>query len=145
MILCDTNILIEFYKNNSQVTQSLQEIGVSQLGLRAITQAELYYGALNKTELQQIKKHLSALHHYPVDRAVSAKFLTLMETYTLSHNLSLPDGLIAATALVHQIELYTLNVKDFRYTMNGLKIDFHFVIPECLYRESTTAVRVDAR
>jgi predicted nucleic acid-binding protein len=38
-----------------------------------------------------------------------------METYSLSHKLSIPDALIAATALVHDSELFTLNVKDFRF------------------------------
>lgn len=30
----------------------------------------------------------------------------------------LPDALIAATALVHNLELYTLNAKDFRFISN---------------------------
>jgi predicted nucleic acid-binding protein len=44
-----------------------------------------------------------------------------METYSLSHKLSLPDALIAATALVHDLKLYTLNVKDFRF-IAGLEL-----------------------
>ncbi|MFZ1401047.1 MAG: PIN domain-containing protein [Candidatus Promineifilaceae bacterium] len=43
------------------------------------------------------------------------QFLQLMETYSLSHKLSIPDALIAATALVHNLELFTLNIKDFRF------------------------------
>jgi len=31
MILCDTNILIEFYKNNSQVTSEFRDIRLNQL------------------------------------------------------------------------------------------------------------------
>lgn len=38
-----------------------------------------------------------------------------METYSLSHKLSIPDAIIAATALVYDLELYTLNLKDFRF------------------------------
>jgi len=38
-----------------------------------------------------------------------------MNEYTLSHNLSLPDGLIASTALIENVPLYTLNKKDFKY------------------------------
>ena len=121
MILCDTNVLIEFYKNNPQITQSLRDIGPSQLAISVITQAELYFGALNKQELQQIKQHLSLLHHYPVDQAISEQFLALMEAYSLSHNLNLPDALIAATALVHDLELFTLNQKDFRF-ISSLKL-----------------------
>jgi len=38
-----------------------------------------------------------------------------MEGYSLSHNLSIPDALIAATAMEHMLELYTLNTKDFQF------------------------------
>jgi len=44
-----------------------------------------------------------------------------METYSLSHKLSLPDALIAATAISHDLELYTLNIKDFRF-ITGLNL-----------------------
>ena len=115
MILCDTGILIEFYKNNPVIVQELRKIGQEQLAISAITQAELYFGALNKSELRMIKRHLATLPLFPLDSEISLKFLGLMEAYSLSHRLSLPDALIAATALVHQVELYTLNLKDFRY------------------------------
>ena len=65
MILCDSNILIEFYNNNQDVIQNLRGIGQENLAISAVTQAELYYGALNKRELQKIKKHLALLHCYP--------------------------------------------------------------------------------
>lgn len=61
MILCDTNILIEFYKNTPQIVQELHHIGPNQLAVSPITQAELYFGALNKAELKKIKQHLSLL------------------------------------------------------------------------------------
>lgn len=115
MILCDTNILIEFYKSNPQTIQELRRIGLNQLAISVVTQAELYYGALNKSELFRIKKHLLSMHVLPIDEKVSAEFLNLMESYSLSHKLSVPDALIAATALVHQIELYTLNTRDFQF------------------------------
>ena len=58
MVLCDTNILVEFYKNNPAVTSVLQTIGPGQLAISVVTQAELFYGALNTAELQKIKQHL---------------------------------------------------------------------------------------
>jgi predicted nucleic acid-binding protein len=121
MILCDTNILIEFYKNNTPIVQELGQIGQDQLAISAITQAELYFGALNRAELAKIKRHLSLLHLFPIDVSISSTFLQLMETYWLSHKLSLPDALIAATALVHDLKLYTLNVRDFRF-IAGLEL-----------------------
>ena len=118
MVLCDTNILIEFYKNNPQVLPELRQIGQDKLALSVITQAELYHGALNKAELQKIKQHLNLLHLYSIDSDISSTFLHLMESYSLSHKLSLPDAFIAATALVHNVELYTLNIKDFQFIPN---------------------------
>ncbi len=115
MILCDTNILIEFYKNNPRIVRTLRQLGQAEIAISIITQAELYYGALNKAELQKIKSHLLMLHNYPVDISVSKEFLRLMETYSLSHKLGLADAIIAATALVYNLELYTLNIKDFRF------------------------------
>ncbi len=38
-----------------------------------------------------------------------------MKTYALSHKLTIPDALIASTAIIHQIQLYTLNKKDFTF------------------------------
>lgn len=115
MILCDTDILIEFYKNNSTVIHELRYIGLKQLAISAITQAELYYGAINKFELNKIKKHLGLVKILPVDVKVSSQFIKLMEIYSLSHKLRIPDALIASTALVYQMDLYTFNHKDFRF------------------------------
>ncbi|MEQ8752211.1 MAG: type II toxin-antitoxin system VapC family toxin [Coleofasciculus sp. G1-WW12-02] len=115
MILCDTNVLIEFYKGNPAIIQELRQIGIAQLAISVIAQAELYYGALNKAELLRIQKHLNLLHNLPIDRQVSSQFIQLMAQYSLSHKLAIPDALIAATALVNDLELYTLNTKDFRF------------------------------
>jgi tRNA(fMet)-specific endonuclease VapC len=118
MILCDTNIFIEFYKGNSTIIQELGKIGVAQLAISIVTQAELYYGALNKAELLRIQKHLNLLHNLPIDHQISGQFIQLMAKYSLSHKLAIPDALIAATALVNDQELYTLNIKDFRFIEN---------------------------
>jgi tRNA(fMet)-specific endonuclease VapC len=121
MILCDTNILVEFYKNNSTIIKELRLIGLNNLAISVITQAELYFGAINKSEFTKIKKHLSLLNIYSINIDISTQFIKLMDTYSLSHKLTIPDALIASTALVYQVELYTLNLKDFRF-ISGLNL-----------------------
>ena len=121
MILCDTNILIDFYKNNDAIVQELRAIGPNAVAVSVITQAELYFGALHKQELLRIRKHLMLIRRYPVDVDISERFIELMEQYSLSHGLAIPDALIAATALVHSLELFTLNKKDFRF-IQGLSL-----------------------
>ena len=115
MILCDTNILIEFYKDNPSVKTVLQNAGLSNLAVSVITVGELYYGARNKRELKQIRKHLSLLSQFPVTVDVSQVFIALLEQYALSHGLTIPDALIAATGIANDLPLYTFNLKDFRY------------------------------
>lgn len=105
MILCDTNILIEFYKDNVTVIESLRSIGVNHIAVSVITKAELFYGARNKQEMQRISKHLDLCHGYPITIEVSHLFIELMATYSLSHKPSIPDMLIAATAMIHGIKL----------------------------------------
>lgn len=114
-VLCDTNILIEYYKANSFILQQLKPIGANNIAISVITKAELFYGAKNKQELLMIERHLCFCHCYPLDTQISLLFAELMKTYALSHRPSIPDMLIAATAIVHDAPLYTLNVKDFRF------------------------------
>ena len=60
-------------------------------------------------------QHLSRCTNYSVNENISALFIQLMIRYSLSHKASIPDMLIAATAIIHNIQLYTLNVKDFKF------------------------------
>lgn len=123
MILCDTNVLIEFYKGNQKILAALRDIGQPNLAISVITTGELYYGVKDKRELRKIQKHLAILQQIPLDPEISALFVNLLSSYSLSHKLSIPDALIAATAIYHQMPLYTLNTKDFAFIPNlGLHI-----------------------
>jgi tRNA(fMet)-specific endonuclease VapC len=115
LVLCDTNILIEFYRGNEAILANLKEIGQKNIAISAVTAGELIYGALNKTELIQIRKDVDHLQLLPINKTISSLHLELMAEYSLSHNLTLPDALIAATAISNGIPLFTLNIKDFRF------------------------------
>ena len=121
MILCDTNILIEFYKGRAEVVEVFSAVGVSNLAVSVVTVGELFYGARDKRELRSLREHISLMQQFSIDEEISAIYLGLLEKYALSHRLSIPDALIAATALRFAMPLYTLNIKDFRY-IAGLSI-----------------------
>ena len=121
IVLCDTYVIIEFYRNNPHVISELKKIGQQNIAVSIITAGELIYGALNKKELTQIKKDLNNLILVDIDKKTCSIFLELLSKYVLSHKLSVPDGFIAATALASDVELYTLNHKDFRF-IDGLKL-----------------------
>jgi len=122
MIFLDTNILIEVFKGNSLIISIVQGLEPNSLALSAITEMELYYGALNKLELQRIKKNLRHFNICHITTAISTSATTLIEKYSKSHNLQIPDALIAATAMENGgSELMTLNTKDFQY-IDGLRL-----------------------
>lgn len=118
LVLCDTNIIIEFYKNNAVIIAALQQIEQQNIAISIVTAGELLYGALHKQELNRISKDIAHLQLLSLDEPIGTRALDLLKTYTLSHKLTLPDALIAATALHYQVPLYTLNIKDFKYIPN---------------------------
>ena len=120
-VVCDTNILIEFYKGNPDIISNLHKIQKEYIALSVVTAAELIYGAINKKELRIIEKDIQSLKVLPITERISSHFMNLMLKYSLSHNLDLPDALIASTAIVNGLELYTLNLKHFKY-IDSLKI-----------------------
>jgi predicted nucleic acid-binding protein len=115
IVLCDTNIIIELYKNNKSVISELKKIGRNNIAISVITAGELIYGAINKQELILIQRDIESLIRFDINKSICDIYYKMMLKYSLSHNLSVPDGLIAATAIYNNIEIFTLNKKDFRY------------------------------
>jgi predicted nucleic acid-binding protein len=121
MILCDTNVLIEAFKGNEKIIKKIEHIGIENIGISSITVMELYYGVLNKRELNKIKKEINALTIVHFSDAISKLAVRLIENYGKSHGLQIPDAIIAATALSLEWKLLTLNIKDFRF-IDGISI-----------------------
>ena len=121
MILCDTNILIELYKNNTAIVAAVEAINQDNVAISDVTRAELFVGARDKRELQILRKEVSQLTILPIQQEISAMAINLLEKYCLSHKLDFHDALIAATSLYHNIDLFTLNVKDFIY-ISGINL-----------------------
>jgi len=118
MLLCDTNIFIEIYRRNAAVYAELEKVGHDNIAVSDITRAELFYGALNKSELKIIRNDLNQVSTLHINAEISEMAVSLVEQYCLSHKLDIEDALIAATAIYHNIELFTLNTKDFKFIPN---------------------------
>ncbi len=117
-ILCDTDVIIEYLKGNEETKEIFERLNKEEIGLSAITLMELYYGALNKRELNKIKKTLSTFNLFLITEEITEIAIKLIEQYSKSHGLKIPDALIASTAICYDIELWTYNVKDFRFIKN---------------------------
>jgi len=115
MIILDTNIIIELFKGNVETEELLKKIDEKEFAISVITSMELYYGAINKRELNKIKKFLKSFNLLTINEEISKIALDLIEKYSKSHGLDIPDALIAATSLYYEVPLLTYNKKDFRY------------------------------
>ena len=121
MVLCDTDIFVEALKNNKSVTGLLGHIGFQNIALSAITLMELYFGALNKRELAKIKSRMQRLEIVNLDNEITETAINMIEKYSKSHGLHIPDALIASTSICSGMELLTYNVKDFKF-IEGIKL-----------------------
>ncbi|MDR1723638.1 MAG: type II toxin-antitoxin system VapC family toxin [Tannerella sp.] len=119
MILCDTNILIEIYRENVDIISILKNISQSDsIVISDVTKAEMLVGARNKHEMKTLIEELGRITSLPIQSQISSFAIKLLSHYYLSHGLDFHDALIAATAISYNIELYTLNVKDFAFISN---------------------------
>ncbi|MCP5104933.1 MAG: type II toxin-antitoxin system VapC family toxin [bacterium] len=118
LVLCDTNVFINFFNGNEETVNIFKELGVERILIPSVTVMELYQGMGNKNELRDMKKkikHYSILHF---DSDVSRLAIEYIDRFSLSHHLQIPDAIIAASAVTFHLPLFTYNVKDFRFIPN---------------------------
>jgi len=121
LILCDTNIFISWFRGDLESLTRLERVGLSHILIPSVVVMELLQGTRNKTESLQLKKKLKAYHIIHFNEATSRLAIELIEQFSLSHGLLIPDAIIAATALTYNIKLFTYNVKDFKF-IPGIQI-----------------------
>lgn len=114
MILLDTNVLIEILKGNEETIQKVQSFR-EELAISSISVMELYFGAINKAELNKLEKFTSLFKIVQIDEKISTSSIRLIKSYAKSHTLDIPDSLIASTCLMYGCQLFTYNTKDFKY------------------------------
>jgi predicted nucleic acid-binding protein len=125
-VVCDTDVMIDYWdvssKRHSQTKTIIEDkIGLDNIVISAITKMELLMGASNKTEESIIKKKLGRFNIALINNDITILAIELFETYRLSQGLAIPDCFIGSTARILNLELFTYNLKDFRY-MNDLKL-----------------------
>lgn len=71
-----------------------------------------------RTERQRLREFATAFDIVPADSAICEMGGDFRTTYAPSHGVDLIDGIIAATSVVRQIPLVTLNKKHFPMLTN---------------------------
>ena len=79
---------------------------------------ELIAGCRNKVEVEKAKQLIADFNLIHLSSAESVKAYTLMLTYSKSHGLAIPDALIAATAIIQDLELASDNERHFKMIPN---------------------------
>lgn len=114
-VIVDTDILIDLARDDEFAVNCLKKLEKDhQLEISAITKLEIIVGCRNKTELKEANKFLEELPINDLTPEITHKTIELVSKYYLSHELLIPDALIAATAIVSQKPLISKNQKDYR-------------------------------
>jgi len=122
LTIVDSDILIDVARGEADAINCLLHLEkTSALAISAVSQMELTIGCRNKKELKALEKFLDRYQILKLTEQISDRAVDLLTQYFLSHGLLIADGLIAATALVHDEGFITKNQRDFRF-IKGLTL-----------------------
>jgi len=115
IVFIDTNIVIEYLKkrDNEDIISFIDSFDT--VYINDVVIMELYQGARDKKELNYIKKKIMRFEVLRMNQEIISLAREILDRYTLSHNTKIMDALIASTVIMYNIDLYTLNKKDFIY------------------------------
>ncbi len=122
MVIIDTDVLIDAGRGDNTAISCLEQIDENfHMAVSAVTQMELIVGCRNKSELRSLERFLQRFRVIRIDEQISEKAVKLLKTWRLSHGLLIADALIAATAIITDVQFITKNQKDYRF-IDDLKL-----------------------
>ncbi len=110
MVLVDTDIFIDFLRNNTAAREFIER-HLHEISFSAITEAELLSGQECDTKdvREKLLHFLSQFEKIPVDNPL----VQVAGEFRRSFGIDLPDAIIAATAFMIDEPLCTRNIKHF--------------------------------
>lgn len=120
--LLDTGLIIRHLRGQRQAVQLMRGLAkTGRLGIASITRLEIYAG-MHPDEKFATKKLLSRFLTFDLDKETGDRAGTLInQARTQQIGLSVPDAIVAATAVQHNLTLVTLNQSDFT-NISGLRL-----------------------
>lgn len=120
--LLDTGLVLRHLRGQQRTVQLLRSLGkVGRLAIASVTRLEVHAG-MQTDERYVTQKLLQRLATIDLDRAVADRAGDMIAAQMrMGRVLSVPDAIIAATALEHGLTLVTLNVGDFQH-IGGLSL-----------------------
>jgi predicted nucleic acid-binding protein len=117
--LIDTNVVIDYFSEKLPLPalDFIDNVVNSSSQISIMTKIELLCFTSSARELEFLTKFIQDSVIYELDEAVVARTISIRK----ARKLKIPDAIIAATAIVHNCQLITRNVKDFN-SIDSLKI-----------------------
>lgn len=118
-ILVDADILIKVYRGDAFYKMSLdREEG--NLTIFSVTYLDLLVGLKTRNRVIDLNKQIRAYKLTHISEVISTKALEIVNKYISSHSIKAADALIAATAIINNLRLFTDNKRDFDF-IKGLR------------------------
>ena len=114
-VLIDSDILIEVTRAmDHAILLQWDELSRAETPLLCspVTVAELWQGA-RPQEHRALQSLFGAIHCIPIDTKIGIQAGEYLRQYAKSHHVELGDALIAATASLHNLVLWTRNRKHY--------------------------------
>lgn len=120
--LIDTGLVLRHLRGHRRTVQLLRALGRRErLVVATVTRLEVHAG-MKLDERFATQKLLSRLESVDLDRSIADKAGDLIAVArTGGRAMSVPDAIIAATAILHGLTLVTLNRDDFVH-VSGLSL-----------------------
>ncbi len=116
MILLDSNILI--YSSQTEFVYLKPLVLDTQNCVSHISKLEvLGFLRLQENEKRYFENVFKILKIMPINEAIIDKAIELRQQFKMKSN----DSIIAATALLHNVDIYTRNIEDFK-NIPGLQV-----------------------
>ena len=113
--LADTSILVDYLRGVDQARRLLRPVlerGEAVAG-SVLTRLELFIG-MRREERRTTEALVAAIRWLPIDGVIADEADSLARRYGRSHSgIDAVDYCVAASARVHGLELWTLNVRHF--------------------------------
>ena len=119
-VLIDSDVLIEVTRARDNVLLARWNqlsSGDTSLFCSPVTVAELWHGA-RPSEHSALSALFDAIECVAIDKKIGRRAGDYLRQYSKSHHVELGDALIAATASIHDLHVWTRNRRH--YPMKGL-------------------------
>ena len=111
-LLIDADVLIDYLRDQEAAVSYLESLRPPLL-MSAVSVAELYAGVREGDERTILAEFIYTFEIVPVNKEIAMAGGLYRRDYGKSHGVGINDALIAATAVLSNAELVTLNRKHF--------------------------------